>query len=132
MGIHTNVFAALNTRLASLAGAPPIVYQNKDYNPSLGTTYLQASFIPTTGAYDTLLGGRTLSGIYQIDIRVAKDKGIATLTNWMDAVDGHFSGNLTLTAGSTKVRVGPVTPGILLEEDGWCRGIIQINYSTNF
>lgn len=131
MGVHTNIRNALLNHLQDLPGAPDIVEPNKSKTPVLGIPYLRATILPVDGVYSTLQGGIAYTGIFQVDIFVPKDKGTDILENWMDAITAHFSGNLTLESGGSKVYISAPQPGELLQEPAWSRSYISINYECN-
>ncbi len=128
MGVYTDIYAALNTRLNSLTSHPPIAWPNTKYVPILGTTYLRPTLLPAETILSSLARGQTHKGIYQVDVFVPLEKGINTLTTWLDAIESHFAAQDILTSGSTKVYIHQTGMGDLEREDSWFHGYISINY----
>ncbi len=129
MGLFTNIEAALNTKLSTLATSPPVQWPNSNYVPAQGTLFLRPTLLPATGALSTLAGSYLQKGLYQIDIFCPLNKGIATLTSWLDAIYTLFSGTKTLTANSQNVFIQDIVQGKTDRLDGWFMGSITIHYS---
>lgn len=128
MGVYTNITAALNTRLSSLASHPPIAWPNTKYIPIIGTTYLRPTLLPAETVLSSLARGQTHRGIYQVDVFVPVEKGINTLTTWLDAIEGHFAAQDILVSSSTKVYILQTGISEMQREDAWFSGHIFINY----
>jgi len=46
--INRDIRAALEGKLANIVGIPPIAYENVNYDPTLGTSYVKSSFQPVS------------------------------------------------------------------------------------
>jgi hypothetical protein len=128
MGVYTDIEAALNSRLNSLASHPPIAWPNVRYNPSEGTTYLRPTVLPAQSGEATLDGHTIERGIYQIDIYVPLEKGISTITTWMDNIRSHFPIGTNLTAGSSIIFIKNPRRSEFTREENWFSGYISFNY----
>lgn len=128
MGVYTNIYAALNTRLDALPSRPPVAWPNTNYKPILNTTYIRPTLLPAASELSSLARGQTHRGIYQIDVFVPVEKGINTLTTWLDAIESHFAAQDTLTAGSTKVYIQQSGISDFQRDEAWFFGYISINY----
>ncbi len=130
MGVNTDIEAALNTRLNSLASHPPIAWPNTQYKPIIGTAYLRPTILPSESIEETLNGGQVDQGIYQIDIFVPLEKGISAITTWMDSIRAHFINGSILTSGGTKVYIIKTNRSLFQREESWFSGYISIYYQS--
>jgi hypothetical protein len=128
MGVFTNIEAALNTKLSTLTSSPPVQWPNMDYSPAQGTVYLRPTVMPATGDLATLQGQYLHKGLYQIDVFCPINKGIATLTGWLDAIQALFTATKQLTAGTDTVFIQHVSMGKSDRQEGWFVGFITIQY----
>lgn len=129
MGICTEIEAAFDTQLATLATPPPIAWPNTDYKPVEGTLFIRPTLMPATGALNTIAGSYLNKGFYQVDVFCPLDKGTASLNTWLDAIFTLFSGTKTLTASSQNIFIQDIIPGKAERQDGWYHGFIEIHYS---
>jgi len=128
MGVFTNIEAALNTRLATLGSLPSVDWPNTKFTPVQGTLFLRPTIMPAAGSPATLSGAYLHKGLYQIDVFCPLNKGVATLTGWLDAINALFTGTKTLTAGSDTIFVQDVSIGKTDRQEGWYVGFITIQY----
>lgn len=127
MGVFTNIQAALNTRLNSLAGAPTIIWPNTKVQPVIASSWMRPTLLPATTTLHNLDGVQHHKGLYQIDIFVPAQNGLATLTSYMDSAVSHFK-NQSLVAGADTVHVQAVSMGASERQDSWFRGFVEIYY----
>lgn len=127
MAAFTNIQTALDTRLNSLSGAPTIIWHNTKAQPVNGSAWMQPHLMPATTALDTLAGLQLHKGIYQIDIFVPLQTGLATLLAYMDSLLSHFKGQ-SLTSGSDVIHIQAVGVGATERQEAWYRGYVEIYY----
>lgn len=128
MGVYTDIEAALNTKLNTLAGHPPIAWPNMRFEPTNNETYLRPTLLPAQTELNTIAGQQLHKGIYQVDVCVPLKTGIASLTSWLDAIDSLFARGTTLTANSNSVLIQNVGMGRTERQDAWYVGYIEIYY----
>lgn len=127
MAVFTNIHAALNARLATLAGSPTIIWPNTKQQPVIGTSYLQPHVMPATTTLSTLSNTQLHKGIYQIDVYVPLQTGLATLTGLTDSLLTLFKGQ-SLTAGSDVIHIQAVGQGATTRQDSWYKSYVEIYY----
>lgn len=128
MGIFTDIEAALNTKLSTLNSLPQVQWPNVDFTPTQGTVFIRPTILPASGDLATLSGQYNHKGIYQVNIFCPINKGISTVTSYLDSLQALFTTSKTLTAGSTKVFIQSVSMGQLERQEGWYVGFITIQY----
>jgi uncharacterized protein DUF4128 len=127
MGVFTNIEAALHTRLATLGSSPPVAWPNTNYRPIENTTFIRPTVLPASTNLETLAGMEQHVGIYQVDVFVPLEKGVATLDSWLDAIQSLFKSNKTLTATDV-VFVQAVSRSPAVRDEAWYTGFVEINY----
>lgn len=129
MGIFLDIEAALQTKLAAISGAPDIDWENaKVYTPVIGTKFWRPTHLP---AHSELVSADALQkhqGIYQIDVFVPLNTGLAVMSADLDAIYTAFNSTLSLTSGIARVDILSVGRGRIVREESWCHGFIQIEY----
>lgn len=128
MGIFTNIEAALNTKLSTLSNIPSVEWPNTEYKPVIGTVFLRPTIMPSSGNPATLSGSYLHKGLYQVDVFCPLNIGIATLTQWLDAIQILFTATKVLTAGSDTIFIQDVSIGKTERQESWYVGFITIQY----
>jgi hypothetical protein len=130
MATHFNdIQAALLTRLGTLSGSTPIAYPNIEYEPSFGTEYLNAQFLPA-GTNQVTLGATGKDenvGIFQIDVVSPTGDGRSIKS---DSIADHFARGSTFTYNGISVRIRSVTIAPALLSEAWYITPVSINYYT--
>jgi len=127
MGVFTNIQSALNTRLNSLSGLPTVIWPNTRQQPVNGAAWMRPNLIPGQSVLNNVDGIMLHRGIYQIDIFVPLQSGLATLTGYMDSVLTHFKSQ-SLTANSDTVHIQAVGVGATDRTDAWYQGFVEVYY----
>lgn len=129
MGVYTDIQAALDTKLAALAGVPDIAWENVSYTPTSGTSFIRPTNIPTD-ANRVVLATRIqrISGIYQIDIFTEAEKGAGACNTLVDSIFDHFNGVETLTSGTTVIAISNLARTTIGDMSDWFMCSITINY----
>lgn len=101
--IEQKISAALATRLATLN--LPTQYENSQFNPVAGITYLKEDLLPANNTSTTLNQSTMHSGIYQVSVYAPKDankgKGYATAKQVLDL----FTRGLRLTYQDLSITI---------------------------
>lgn len=128
MAVHTNIELALHTRLATLSGLPAVEWPNTAYTPTENTQFLRPTILPASSKLETLTGQEAHIGIYQVDVFVPLEKGVAALHTLLDGIATLFKSNKTMTAGGDTVFVQAVSRGRAQRQESWYVGFIEVNY----
>lgn len=128
MAVLGNIQAALDTRLNSLSNRPFIAWPNTKYVPAENVSYIRPTLLPAASQLYTITDNHRNSGIYQIDIFTALEKGMAPALTLADNIKVHFEANRTLTSGSDQVLIQAVSMGIPERQDAWFRVYLEVNY----
>jgi hypothetical protein len=104
MSVYNNIRACLDNHLATMPSVPPIAQANVAYNPTNGTTFVKATFNPTSKrpAVRGLNPQKRYQGSYEILICTPEGLGSGagytladTITDRFDAAtDISFSGTI--------------------------------------
>jgi len=127
--VFTNIEKALQKRLNSITNHPKIAWENDvEYRPTLGTRYWRPTNLPTRGELTTTGMLQKHQGIYQIDIFVPPQKGLAELMTDLDSIYTAYNTVISLYEEDTRVDILNCGRGRVQREDNWCRGYIEIYY----
>jgi hypothetical protein len=127
MTVAKNINAALNTRLAQLGADITIIWPNTKDQKLLPNVYIAPHLMPATTTLNNLDGTQLHKGIYQVDVYVKLETGLAVLTTALDSLIELFH-NESLTANDDIVHVQAVGIGATERQDSWYRGFVEINY----
>jgi hypothetical protein len=127
MSVFTNINAALNTKLNTLASPPTFIWPNTKAQPVNGTSYITPHLMPATTTLNNLDGTQLHKGIYQIDVYVPLQSGLSVLTGYLDSLLTLFKGQ-SLTANGDIVHVQAVGISATERQDGWYRSFVEVNY----
>ena len=131
MSVFRDIAAALDSRLNSMSGKPPIAWENKAYEPTMGTLYARPTLIPGDTVQATLgdSGTDMNIGIYQIDIFAEAGTGKGAAITMADTIANHFKRGTDLTYNSRTVRIKSVSRQAGINNpDGWYQLPIEIIY----
>lgn len=132
------VHLALRARLEAVSGIPPKAqraFENKDFQPTPGTPYLEESFVPASGVLPGLSRGPVVAfGLYVVKIYGIAKSGITAIGDVVDAILAAFPAGLTfaqLTNGdSVRIRGNPApwAGQILPQNDGFAVCTITVPF----
>lgn len=127
MTFFSDTRKALEARLDSLSGKPPIAWENVTFTPTENTTFIAPFLLPSPSVLAALNGLQEDQGIFQVDVYIPLEKGTAALNTLADSISNHFKGQ-RLTSGSATVEIRACSYRFQGREDAWYKGIIEINY----
>ncbi|PVZ19924.1 MULTISPECIES: phage tail terminator-like protein [unclassified Pseudomonas] len=118
---HKIIRSLLESRLAAWAAARSpalrVAYQNVDFSPADGETYLQAYLLPSLTASNTLGGDHRLyTGTFQVNVITPTSSGEGPAESIVVELADLFPVTLRLARGALEVLVltpvsqGPVVP----------------------
>jgi len=132
MTAFVDISQALDEQLDAMVGKPSVAWENKEFAPVMGETYIRPTHIPGESLPDTIgvTDGRDLNvGVYQIDIFTEANKGKKALLEMMDKVALQFKHGTQLTSNSVIVEIKSVSRKMSIRDaNGWHGGIIEIIY----
>jgi len=132
MSVFLDISAALDGRLNSMVGLPPVAWENTNYEPVVGTLYLRPTNI-TGDTNQATLGdsGTDLTiGIYQVDVLAEAGKGKNTALVMADKIADHFKRGTDLTYNSRVVTVISVQRSVSTIDAGWYIIPVEIIYKS--
>jgi len=131
MSVFYDISTALNTHLKNMTSAPDIAWENKNYKPTLKTTYIRPTLLPADSAQATLgdSGTDMNPGIYQVDVFTAANKGTKAALNMADLIANRFKRGTDLTYNGRTVRIRSVSQKSgSTNTGGWYQIPIDITY----
>lgn len=128
MGVLLNIQLALDTKLNTLSPAVATAWPNTHYKPTENTSWMRPTLMPARSQEATLAGAIYHQGIYQVDIFVPLEKGVAALMAIEDNIYTLFK-SAVLTKNTSTIRIDVISRGPTSREEAWYRGIIEIEFS---
>ncbi len=111
---------ALSDHLATIAGLPVLVYDNKTYTPTVGTPYMmEADYSGPTQALAVAANGfQRKDGLYVVLIYTPKGSGKWGGLAYVDKVIAGFPRGLVLTNGGQSMHIERVSrePALMVGE----------------
>lgn len=130
MGVFFDIETALQTKLNDIAGHPYIHWENSDkYQPVIGTRYWVPRTMPERSEMVTVGALQKHQGVYQIDVYVPANRGLATLMQDLDTIYTAYNTVLSLTVNTTRVDITDIGRGRTIQDKSWCVGFIEIYYT---
>jgi len=128
MGVFSDIQAALDTRLSTVAGLPAVAWENVHYKPSEGTPYVRPTNIAGDSTLDTMARQQMNIGIYQVDLFYPTSNGTGTMLAMLDTIYDHFKADNELVENTTKVIVRSIGRTRVDREGSWSTAGIEIAY----
>jgi len=110
------------TRLATWAAARVpalrVNFEDVEFTPNPGETYLRCFVLPARTGSDDLQGiHRLYTGVWQVSIIKPSNSGLGTAYGIVDELETQFPQNLQLTSGSFMVAIrSPMGPGPAIQD----------------
>ena len=129
MGVFTDIQVALDQRLNTTSGLPAVAWENLDFTPTKGTSFVRPTNLSADGQTISI-GDRlqSLPGIYQVDVFTDVNQGAGALNTVCDSIRDHFNSVDTLTEGTTEVWLQSINRIPPERDEAWLRGSVIINY----
>ena len=127
---HRKISAALSSRLNTLTDAPPIAFENVEFTPVDGTTWLRESYLPANSATVGLgPGGSTdFVGVYQISIYIPLDDSKFEAHELVDSITTHFARGTGLDFDGQGVIIEQVNIAQGLPSGAWWLLPVSVNW----
>jgi hypothetical protein len=127
---ETKIRSAFVTRLQAFPSLPSVAWENMNFTPVTGTTYIRPFLLPGEPAQAEIgpLGQNWHNGIYQISIFAPAGQGTATAGTLRDSLIDHFKRGTLLTYSDITVQVTKAFSGPTLQEADWIHISITIRY----
>ena len=105
--IHSDIRAALESKLANIAGIPPIAFDNVPYDPTTGTSFIKSLYIPVTRvpAVRGLNPSQRYGGIYSVTVYCPEGNGPATADGIANTVIENFEAATDVSLNSFNVSL---------------------------
>lgn len=128
MPTEGGLLQALDTRLSTMVGVPPIDFENVGLEQN-NQIYLSQMLFP---AEDINLGIEStgsiiLAGVYQVTVNVPKGTGRAAYTAEIDKIRARFN-KVQFVAGGTNVKTIKVWRNSALTDENFFRVPVSIRY----
>jgi len=105
--IYSEIRAALEVKLNSIADVPYIVWENVEYSPSTGVPYIKPRLVPTTR--EPAVRGTNpqmyYQGLFRIDCYVPQDLGPNAADDLADKLIDAFEATTDVSNGGTIVSI---------------------------
>jgi len=129
MSVFYDLSYALDNNLNTMAGLPPVAWQNKGYKPVNGTLYLRPTLIPADSNVATIGAGTDINqGIYQIDIFSPLDEGKNEAMLMSDAIAEQFKRDKELVYNGRTVTIRSTSQRIMPNDDSWAHYMVEVVY----
>lgn len=127
MGYFTDISAALDSRLNAFGKTT--AWQNKNFKPKTGQTYLKPELLPADSVNLTIEGLSAIEhlGVYQVDIVAPINKGKSEGLTLADGLASHYS-NVTVDYNGVKAVIKSISIGTARRDDSWYITPIFIEY----
>jgi len=128
MSVFTDISAALDARLSTMANLPPVASENEAYTPTQGTLFLRVTLLPGDTFQSSLgaTGQDKTNGIYQVDIFAESGQGKAEAIAMADNVANHMKRGTILTYNSRQVTIRSAQRRTGTNSDGWYKIPVEI------
>lgn len=105
--IHSDIRAALESKLANIAGIPPIAFDNVPYDPTTGTSFIKSSYIPVTRvpAVRGLNPSQRYGGIYAVTVYCPEGNGPGVADGIANTVIENFEAATDVSLNNFNVSI---------------------------
>lgn len=113
-----------------VAGTIPVVWENVEYTPTLGTQHWVVYMAPRP-VLPATMGVQGLTehrGITQINVRVPISEGPAEAMIQADRLSSYFRRGMTLTSNGVSVRVVGTSRGSMLIDKAWATLPVSVQW----
>jgi hypothetical protein len=127
-----NISTALSTELQTIAtaNAYTVAWENQDFTPTAGETWLSENVIPATTSDPAVSAGYLdESGVYQVTIHTALGSYKGEAQQIASVIEAGFRRKL-LEFNGQKVDIRSVTINPALPADGWYAVPVSIEYRS--
>lgn len=129
MSIYDDIRATLEKTLADTAGLPTdIAWENINFTPTTGTSYLETHFIPTSRrpAVRGLNPQQRYQGLFRIVVNVPESTGPAIADDYVDTLLTAFDATKDLTYNSVTVTTEYAERSQGISDSPWYRVNVDI------
>lgn len=134
-----NIMGVLNDRLGqwlsttTRVSATDIDYPNRDYSPTLGTSYIKVDIMPAQTSQASI-GQDSRSrniGIYQLMIFVPKNRSMMDSVPIVNELKEYFKFGTGIILGDIKIKITRFQIEPYLEDDAWFVQPVSISYRAD-
>jgi hypothetical protein len=127
---YLDISGALDLHLSTMAGLPDVAWENLDYQPVQGVSYLRPTHIPASTNQAALgnSGEDRHDGIYQVDVIAEAGKGKGAAYTLADQVADHFARGTDLTYNGLTVTIRNTPRLTGRTSNGWFIVPVEVQY----
>lgn len=118
---HQAISAALSSHLAAMPDLPPVAWENAEFQPVDGESFLRESFLPGNGGIlgmgDT--GSNSFTGVYQISVFTKLGDYKLDAQNLVTDIADHFRRGQRITHSGQSVTLERVDMAQGRKSGGW-------------
>lgn len=105
--IDSEIRAALETQLGTMASLPEVAYENVSYSPTTGTSYIEVQYIPVTRrpAVRGLNPQQRYDGLFRLLCYAPEGVGPSASQDMVDNVVDAFEATTKINHNSTTVYI---------------------------
>lgn len=105
--IYPEIRSALEVKLASISGIPDIAWENAEYSPTTGTSYVKPRLVPTVR--EPAVRGTNpqmyYQGVFRVECFVPEDGGPNAADELADKIIDAFEATTDVAYGGTTVSI---------------------------
>ncbi len=131
MGYLFDLQVGLESRLNEISNKPYVQWENdQTYKPTIGTRFWRTTVLPnrTEGASIDPQGAQRHTGIFQVDVFVPLNEGLADCMQDLDQIFDKYPISDTIIVGNTRINITSVGRGRVEREKSWLHGFIEVQY----
>jgi hypothetical protein len=129
---YKDLSGALGKQLNNVSGSLDIVWENTEYDPTIGRPFLRTWLLPnqTINSSLGLKGFSEYNGIFQIDCMYPIGSGWGSARTNVDTICSSFKRGTIVTYNKVEVRIWGSSPEPALIDGDWYRLPISVYYSS--
>jgi len=105
--IHSDIRAALESKLSNISGIPPIAYENVPYDPTTGDSFIKSAYVPTLRrpAVRGLNPSQRYQGIFVVTVYCAEGNGPGVADGIANTVIENFEAATDVSLNNFNVSI---------------------------
>lgn len=127
---YDNIEAALETHLLAVTGIPDVAFQNSSYEPTPGTDYVEATFIPTVrepasrgSSFQTYY-----QGVFRLECNFATEEGRGVSSTLINNLISSFEANTDISFGGLTITTRYVDKEVGTKDGAFYRVPVNVGW----